>query len=698
MGAGSTSVAPGTAGANGAEDTDPAGPGGGQLPDVPAVCGDPATSVMRRLTNREYQRTLNDLFGAGLPDVAARFPPDQAYGSFDNNAVTQNFTLDHARTYMAGAEEVAAAVFSNATRRAAILPCDVASGDAACLQQFVTQFGRRAYRRPLAADEVNQLVALAQKQPTSDPYAGASAVVEAMLQSTSFLFRPEVGRDLPARPGLRAVSGYEMASRLSYALWGTLPDDALFLAAEAGELETPEGVRSHARRMMQSPRAKDAFHLFMRQWLNTPLLGNATRDTAHYPLWGDPLKASMAGEVERFMAHLAFEPSARFIDFIDSKTTFVDSNLAKLYNVTEPPAGQWAQVTFPSTHERSGVMTLASVLTTASKPEAASPMLRGKFVRDVVLCDPPPPPSEAAVTSAPVKAPGESERDWLARHRDSPACNSCHRLIDPIGFGLEAFGPIGEQRTVNEVGQPVDTRGEVVGFNPSEFVGANGLSQRLRENQDKVGRCVVTQALRFHLGRSEELVDACTIDAIASTFATGGYRYPELIEALVTSDAFRFRRASVDDPPAGGATSTPSTPSTPSPSTPNPVKLTPVSASASSDDGNVAANTIDGNLSTRWAANGEGQYVQVDLGAVKTAAYVRIAWAYGAERSDKYRVALSTDGATFTTVYDGQTAGGSTDFQRQDFTPAAARFVRIVGMGNSQNTWNSISELEVYGQ
>lgn len=684
-------------GAGGTEPSGAAGGGDGQQPaGACQTAFDPGPSLIRRLTNREYERTVADLFGGPLP-VASLLAPDVRFNAFDNNALTQELSVEHLRAYLAAAESVTAAVFASAQRRSAIAPCELATGGSTCLRQFVSALGQKMYRRPLSADELAGLEAVANAQPAGgDPYAKPAAALQTMLVSMSFLYRVEHGTPDPTRPGLARLSGYELASRLSYALLETTPDAELLAAAERGDLDSSEGLRAQVRRLLQGTTAREAFRHFSGQWLETPGLARQSRQVSTYPLWGDALKASMASEVERFIERLAFTDGASFMELIDTKVTYVDQQLAQLYGVQPaPPQGQWSQVTFGTDSPRSGVLTLASVLTVGSKELAASPMRRGKFVREALLCDPPPPPpSQAAIDGAPVKQPGMSEREWLALHRQDPACNGCHQLIDPVGFGLEGFGMIGEVRSVNEVGQPVDTHGTVVGFTPADFEGAAGLSQRLRENQGRVSQCVVKQLLRFQLGRDTTPNDACLVSTLDQQFAASGYRLPQLIEAIVVSDGFRYRRLADADPGAPPI----ATPSPTAPAAPGKLAVKALSASADDGEGNVGANAIDGDMSTRWAALGDGQSLTADLGAQKTISAVQIAWPYGAQRVDHYELAVSVDGVTFAHVFTGTASGTTVGLQRQTITPVAARFVKLVGHGNDQNEWNSVSELEVYGQ
>jgi hypothetical protein len=497
---------------------------------------------LRRLTNQEYAATLRDLLGAE-PSVQA-LPPDLTLHGFDNNAESISITPAHLEAYRSIAESAVSDLLASSARRATVVGCDPVADQAHCLESFVRRFGLRAFRRPLESDEVSDLMTLGGTSPAGEgPWGPMGRVIEAMLQSPSFLFKVEVGKPATTRPGLVALSGYEMATRLSYLLFGTTPDDQLLQAAERGELDTAEASSAKALAMLDdSARARPAVWSFASQWLRVVNLNQVDRPADQFPRWSQTLSASMAEETRRVVERFTDLGAAPLLGLLDTPTTFVDSNLAALYGLPSPAAGAWSEVTLPP--DRRGILTHASLLTLTANTHGTTPILRGKYIRQALLCDdlPPPPPQ---VPNLPPPRPGLGERERLAEHRVSAACSGCHSLLEPLGFGLSQFDAIGAYRTVDDAGLPVDASGVIDGLADASFVGAVELSERLRR-EPKVGACASTHLLRFALGRSETASDDCTIAQLAAVLQQGG-DFRTLVGALTATDSFRYRLASDAD-------------------------------------------------------------------------------------------------------------------------------------------------------
>lgn len=493
-----------------------------------AACDEALPPVlMRRLSHAEYRYTVDDLFGEGLPDPTQSFPPEAVIGNFDNNRETSEISDVLVERYRDAAELVVDAVLADATRREAIVACE----SAACLEELVRTFGRRAWRRPLEDDEVARLVALGSSPADpDDAFGGSRAVLEALLQSPNFLYRIEVGT--PDVEGRLKLSGYEVASRLSYLVLASTPTNELLDAAESGALDDPDGIEAAARELLADPRAPERLGNFYAQWLDLRRLDDATRDEADYPAWTESLRASMRGEVDRLLReHLL--GGADVLDALTAEYAWVDAELAALYGLPAPASG-FAPVPTQPQHERGGLLTTAAVLTVTGREGVTTPIIRGRFIREALLCDDlPPPPPDVPVVPDPIE--GEGERERLERHRTDPACAGCHALLEPLGYGLARYDAIGSLRD-----DDVSAEGSFDGSEEPDFDGAAQLQSLLRDDP-AVASCLVRHVHRYAFGRVEADIDACTIDQLELAFADAGRSFEELVVALVRSDAFRHR-------------------------------------------------------------------------------------------------------------------------------------------------------------
>ncbi|MDB4930418.1 MAG: uncharacterized protein JWM10_2902 [Myxococcaceae bacterium] len=515
------------------------------LPDAgPAGPSNPGPLLVRRLTNAEYDHAVRDVLGQS-ERVSADFPADPKVVGFDNNAESLTISALHAERYRDAAERIAAAVIASPARRAAVVGCALTGdGRDACLRAFIDAFGRRAFRRPVTPTEaagLRELAAIAADDP--DPDMAAALVIEAVLQSPSFLFRTEFGDVDAAHPGLHRLRGADLAARLSFFLWGTTPDDALLARAQAGTLDTAEGLAAAARAMLADPRARDGLGGFYRQWLRLYTLDDAHRDPALYPAWNAGLRASMESETARVVDDLIWRDGANFLDLFTARATFVDARLAALYGVAAPAGDAWGRVEMPESSARAGLLTHASYLTLTAHTEGSTLIHRGKFVREVLLCETLPSPP-ANVPSIPAAVPGETELERLERHRSDPACNNCHRRMDPIGMGMRRYDALGALHLVDAQMRPIPQAGNLYGYAPADFDGPVALGQRLRAAPE-VAQCVVRQVFRYAFGRPEVLGpsdDGPSIDRASERFRASGYSFRELLVAVVSSDAFRYGR------------------------------------------------------------------------------------------------------------------------------------------------------------
>lgn len=509
----------------------------------PPVIHDPGPLLVRRLTNVEYDHVVEDLTGQ-RERVSADFPADPKVVGFDNNAESLTVSALHAERYRDAAERVAAETLASPERRAAVVGCSLSDdGRDACLRSFVERFARRAYRRPATATEVAallQLAGAAADDPDRD--AAAGLVIQAVLQSPSFLFRTEFGDADPTRPGQHRLRGFDLAARLSFLLWDTAPDEALLDRAAAGGLDTPAALEATARAMLADPRARRGLAAFYEQWLRLYMLGGVHRDPAQFPTWGPALQASMTGETSRVVDDLLWRDGANFLDLLTGRTTFVDGNLAALYGVAAP-AEPWGRMEMNDAAARAGLLTHASYLTLTARTEGSTLIHRGKFVREVLLCESMPSPP-ANVPSIPEPVPGETEIERLERHRSDPACNNCHRRMDPVGLGMRRYDAVGALHLVDAQMRPIPQAGSLYGFDPPDFDGPIALGRRLRAAPE-FSQCVVRQVFRYAFGRPEVLGatdDGPSIDAVTARFRESGYSFREMLVALVGSESFRYGR------------------------------------------------------------------------------------------------------------------------------------------------------------
>jgi hypothetical protein len=491
-------------------------------------------SDLRRLTHSQFNHTVRDLLG-DQTNPANQFPPEDFVNGFRNQSRGQSLSPLLIEAYSGAAERIARTALSGGdTRR--LIPC---KPSVPCRIRFVREFGLKAFRRPLDAGEQKRYEALMAREP--DFLKGAQLVIEAMLQSPHFLFRPEVATDPKLKP-------YVTASRLSYALWDTMPDTELFTAAARGELSTPQGVEKAARRMLAQPRAKEALDEFVGQWLRFDRLLTTTRDRRKYPSFTRETARAMTEEARTFVNDLVWN-DRDFMTLFTADYGFVSSELAGIYNV-QVPAKEFDRVSFPAESQRAGVLGQGLFLALTSKPADSSPTARGLFVREQFLCQHVPDPPAGVNTNLPpvTEAKPQTNRDRMSEHATNPSCATCHRLIDPIGFGLEKFDAIGARREkfslqfagkgegrrapMKTVDLDLDTTGSVVGIPDSQFSSPSELGAVLAKSA-QCQECIVKQYFRYTAGHVETPADRPLLRKAMGDFRDSQFRFRELIVSLV---------------------------------------------------------------------------------------------------------------------------------------------------------------------
>ena len=396
----------------------------------------------------------------------------------------------------------------------------------------------RAFRRPATAAEVDRLAGIyAAARSSGETIERAMQVaVTAMLVSPSFLFLVEA--DPP--PGeVRRLGDHELASRLSYFLWSSMPDETLMAAADRGELRSDEQIVAQARRMLADPKSRALVDNFAGQWLQLRTLSAFSPDRARFPAFDDELRQAMRRETEEFFAAIVREDRS-IVEFLDADSTFVNERLAKHYGIEGVTGDEFRRVAV-NRDQRGGLLGQASILAVTSNPTRTSPVKRGRWVLENLLAAPPPPPPPN-VPELPTsgEALTGTLRQRMEQHRANPSCAACHRLMDPLGFGLENFDAIGAWRS-EDGGAPVDPSGELP--DGRRFAGPAELRQVLVARRGEFRRCLTEKLFTYALGRGVEYYDACAVERIAAATEAGGDRFVAMVAGIVTSAAFRERES-----------------------------------------------------------------------------------------------------------------------------------------------------------
>lgn len=498
---------------------------------------EPPALQARRLTHSQYNNTVRDLLGDHTRP-ADQFPPEDFVNGFKNQVSAQDIPPLLAQIYANAAERLARTAFLGGRDDNKLIPCRPQSpADSACATKFVQTFGGRAFRRPLSEAEVRRYssLLLTEAKRGKDFLKGAQIVVEGMLQSPKFLFRIEQG-------GVNQP--YDVANRLSYFLWETMPDASLMNAARAGKLSTPAAVELAVRGMVNDPRSKVALDEFVSQWLRFDLIRNSVKDRRLFPQFNEELAVAMTEETRRTIADIVWSDRS-FMEIFTTPYGFLNPDLASLYKLPAPPE-EFAKTAYPEATGRAGILSQGMFLALTSKPGETSPTVRGFFVRDHFLCQQVPDPPPGTNSSLPPLSPDRAltARQRLSEHVANPVCAGCHQLMDPIGFGLEGwdaigrkreketitFFPVRESRTdrTKTVELPLDTTGSLIGIPGSAFSGPKELGRILANNQ-RCQECIVKQVFRYAEGRRETSADSEFIDRAYSKFKESNFRFKELM-------------------------------------------------------------------------------------------------------------------------------------------------------------------------
>ncbi len=498
------------------------------------------TAPVRRLSHPEYSRTVADLF-PGITVPQQTFAADLRVHGFENNAEAMNPSPVLIEQYNSAAEEIGQLVAASADK---LLPCKPSGNtDMACAKQAIADLGKRAFRRPLTAAESARYEAFFAKQMSAISWSAAfELTTTAFLESPQFLYRLEFGApaDASSSAGEVPLDDYEMASRLSYFFWQSMPDAELFDAADAGSLHTQAEIEAQARRLLADSRAQIAIADFHRQWLDFDRLLTQNKDSVLFPEWNDAMRNGMREESTRFVEDVFGSGSGTLSELLTSTSTFVNVDIAKVYGVSAKGAA-FEKIDLPG-DQRSGILTQGTFLASRAHSTNGSPPLRGVAVLDALLCDRPPPPPPTANTAAPTSDPTKPKTNrQLFEERTSPSvCQGCHKQINGIGYGFEAFDSIGRYRTMDN-GMPVDASGELIGTDvDGKYDGAVDLSHKLASSK-KVEACAVLNMYRYAHGRDASADEACKLDSLDTALEKAGGDLRELMVRIATSNEFMHR-------------------------------------------------------------------------------------------------------------------------------------------------------------
>lgn len=516
------------------------GGGGGLGAPVCSETPPAPRAPLRRITRFEYNNTVRDLLGI-TSEPANDLPGEELGSGFGNDADALGVSRLLIDGYRSVAQQIAEQVTADSSALVGVTGCDpTTTGEDACRQQFLDRYLARAFRRPPTAEDLTAYQAAFTEGQTlgGDFASGVRAVVERSLQSAQFLYRIEVGKPLDESRNLAQPTDYEMATRLSYLIWGSMPDEVLLDAAAQGSLSTKEGVLTQATRMMEDDRAKDGLRFFHGQLFGINGLDHLERDAEYYPTFQPGMGELFRRETEAFLDHVIWQGSGNLASIFTAPYTFVNEPLAKFYGIPNVTGDAFQRVNVDPT-QRAGLLTQASILTVTTPGSRTDPVVRGKWLYTKILCghvdDPPP-----DVPKLPDPVPGQSVRERLEMHRSAAVCRGCHIYMDPMGLAFEHFDGVGLWRdTDNDA--PIDDSGEIPTTDVAgPFNGALEFAAKVAQSSD-VRRCYADRYMTYAYGRAMTEDDNCSRASVGTAFDQAQGDIRELMLAVTQSDAFLQR-------------------------------------------------------------------------------------------------------------------------------------------------------------
>jgi len=498
-----------------------------------------AEPIVRLLSEAQYRATIADVFGEQIVVGGTFDPLVRTNGLLTVGASKAHITPAGLEQFDRMARSIASQVV-NDDNRSVLVPCVPAKAEAAdeaCATQFFTQAGRLLYRHPLSPDELKVPVAVAGAAAArlGSFYDGLSAGLAGMLVSPSFLFVIDSTEPDPAAPGKQRLDAYSKAARLSFFLWGTTPDDALLTAAQRGELHDRKGLEAQVGRMLESPRLESGMRMFFNDMLAFEDLARLEKDSIIYPAFSAAVAADAREQTLRTIVDLVVTQEGDYRDLFTTRKTFVSGPLGRIYQLpVARPDGGWMPYEFPADDPRGGLISQVSFAALFSHPGRSSPTLRGRAIRELLLCQkvPDPPGNVDFSLFNDPNSPNRTARQRLTVHATQQACAGCHKLTDPVGLGMENLDGAGQLRTA-EAGAPIDASGSLDGI---EFKDVGGLGKAMRENP-AVPPCVVNRLFAYATARSPLKDERPLLEFFTSEFADSNYRVPKLLREIATSDA-----------------------------------------------------------------------------------------------------------------------------------------------------------------
>jgi len=543
-------TAPGTGGTSGVS-----GAGGTAVAPAPK-CGDqaavtPGRAPLRRITKFEYNATVADLLGDTTRPALA-LNSELLGNGFGNDADAQPTSGTVVPDYAKIAEEIAVRATETPAALAALNACASNVSDqtqSACARSIIESLAPRAYRRPVETAEVDELVALSDSvYPVFGFSSAIAAVIEAILQSPEYLYRVEFGTPDSVNPQLKRPTGYEMATRLSYLFWQTMPDAELTAAAQTGALDTAEGVRMQAERLLASPRARQTVRFFFDNLLPITSITDVSREVTEFPTFSPAIASLMQQETRTFLDYIVFDGPGTWPSAFEADFTFVNQPLAAFYGMPAVTGETFQRVPLDTT-QRLGLLTQGAMMVGTTPSNHTNPVLRGGFIVNKLMCHNislPTDPAVLAQVAPPDPYSGATGRDRFTQHSANPVCLGCHVLMDPVGFALENYDAVGLYRTTeNDV--VIDASGSVPGYEETgegavDISGPIDLARALAQNPE-VQSCFSANWANFAYGRTlkeDSPEDVCTQESLASAFAQAGYDIKRLMIELTQQDAFLY--------------------------------------------------------------------------------------------------------------------------------------------------------------
>ncbi|WP_413587038.1 DUF1592 domain-containing protein [Bdellovibrio sp. HCB274] len=490
----------------------------------------------QRLNRKEFDNTLTDLLGISTK-YSSSFPPDGVTNGFANNALTLVITADLAEKIASAAESAIGEAFASAALKQRIFTCD--AQQAACIQSTLQSFLTKAFRRPPDSEEMTRYTALVntvKAKGETGEFALRVALTSA-LTSPHFLFRIPVLSN-PSTTTAVALGPYQLASRLSYFLWSSMPDQELMNAAASGNLLKPDQLEVQVRRMLASTKATALVDNFVAPWIGLGKVERVTPDPILFPTFNETLRSDLMTETKMFIGDI-FKRDASFFEMLTAKYSFLNDRLAAHYGISGVSGSAFQKMSFTD-NKRMGFLTHGSMMAVGSNQYYSSIVKRGNLVLSNVLCSPPPPPPPGTVAVlTEEQIINNTRRDILKHHRENPACFSCHSQIDPIGLGFEHFDPLGRYVMFDEKNRALDSSSTMP--NGKSFTDAVGMISIVSQDA-RFKSCVAEKMLIYSLGRNAESFDRCTINRIGQNMVDPNKPISQAIVEMVLSDPFRKQR------------------------------------------------------------------------------------------------------------------------------------------------------------